>query len=544
MGVRRTTAGVLAWVAVVLGGCGGTLTEVVTSFGPTTPTGLTATVVSPTQIDLAWMPSTDDVGVTGYVVRRGGVQVASPTGTSYSDTGLTANTTYSYTVAARDTDGNESAASSTAIASTSAQPVFPLAIHGSGRYLVDASGNPWQIHGEAAWSLIADLSQADTELYLEDRRQRGFNAVLTSLIEHFFTQNAPRNNDGDVPFTVDGDFSTPNEAYFAHADWVIQRAAEKEILVMLVPAYLGFGGGNQGWYQDMVDNGAAKMRDYGRYVGQRYAGFTNVFYVQGGDYDPPMQALTREIALGIREFDTQALHTVHGHPGTVVLDYWNAASEPWLQVNNVYTYGTVYSATLSEYARAGPFPLFFMEGRYENENMPQGTEQRMRVQAYQSRLSGAMGHLFGNNPIWHFDGPGIFAVSPADWRLWLDSPGARSMTHHVDLLSAHEWWLLEPDAANTVLTGGLGSGLDRAVAARTGTGSVVLAYLPSLRSITIDMGQLAGPSVAARWFDPASGSFTTVGGSPFPASGLQGFTPPGINSSGFGDWVLELVSVP
>src|SRR5204862_401107 len=80
---------------------------------PTTPTGLTAAVAGSTGANLAWSASTDNVGVTGYIVRRNGVQVATPATTSYADTGLSVGT-YSYTVAARDAAGNISPNSSTA----------------------------------------------------------------------------------------------------------------------------------------------------------------------------------------------------------------------------------------------------------------------------------------------------------------------------------------------------------------------------------------------------------------------------------------------
>src|SRR5204863_252338 len=81
---------------------------------PTTPTGLTATAAGSTGANLSWSASTDNVGVTGYIVRRNGVQVATPTTTSVADTGLSAATTYSYTVAARDAAGNTSANSASA----------------------------------------------------------------------------------------------------------------------------------------------------------------------------------------------------------------------------------------------------------------------------------------------------------------------------------------------------------------------------------------------------------------------------------------------
>src|SRR2546428_921676 len=73
---------------------------------PTTPTGLTAAVAGLTGANLSWGASTDNVGVTGYIVRRNGVPAATPATTSSAYTGLSAATTYSYTVAARDAAGN------------------------------------------------------------------------------------------------------------------------------------------------------------------------------------------------------------------------------------------------------------------------------------------------------------------------------------------------------------------------------------------------------------------------------------------------------
>jgi len=89
---------------------------------PSVPTGLTATVVSSSQINLSWTGSTDNVGVTGYRIFRGGTQFATTSTTSYADTGLSASTTYSYNVAAFDAAGNVSAQSSPASATTPAPP--------------------------------------------------------------------------------------------------------------------------------------------------------------------------------------------------------------------------------------------------------------------------------------------------------------------------------------------------------------------------------------------------------------------------------------
>jgi len=98
---------------------------------PSVPTGLSASAVSTSQINLAWSASTDAVGVTGYKVYRDGAQVsttgapAASTTISYSDRGLSADTSYTYTVAAYDAAGNTSAQSASASATTQTPPPPP-----------------------------------------------------------------------------------------------------------------------------------------------------------------------------------------------------------------------------------------------------------------------------------------------------------------------------------------------------------------------------------------------------------------------------------
>jgi len=126
---------------------------------PTVPTGLTATAASSSQINLSWTASTDNVGVTGYNVNRGGTKIGTSTTASYSDLGLTASTSYTYTVAAFDAAGNTSAPSAGASATTLAgssggglpstlgwyqipnttyAPLCPSGQSGSCQYVVDA----------------------------------------------------------------------------------------------------------------------------------------------------------------------------------------------------------------------------------------------------------------------------------------------------------------------------------------------------------------------------------------------------------------------
>ncbi|MBT1708422.1 discoidin domain-containing protein [Fulvivirgaceae bacterium PWU5] len=78
---------------------------------PTAPASLRSTTTSATSVALAWNASTDNVAVTSYEVFRGGVSVGTTASTAFTATGLTANTSYSFTVKAKDAAGNVSAAS-------------------------------------------------------------------------------------------------------------------------------------------------------------------------------------------------------------------------------------------------------------------------------------------------------------------------------------------------------------------------------------------------------------------------------------------------
>ncbi|MFC5703157.1 carbohydrate binding domain-containing protein [Cohnella faecalis] len=82
------------------------------SQAPTAPTNLTSTAKTDTTVSLSWTASTDNVGVTGYDIYQGTTKIGTSTTTSYTATGLSGNTAYSFTVKARDAAGNVSAASS------------------------------------------------------------------------------------------------------------------------------------------------------------------------------------------------------------------------------------------------------------------------------------------------------------------------------------------------------------------------------------------------------------------------------------------------
>jgi chitodextrinase len=89
---------------------------------PTTPTNFAGSAISYHQIQLTWTASTDDKGVAGYTIYRGGVKIGSTTSLSYNDYGVSGGSAYSYTIDAYDFGKNYSAKTSPLVIATPAQP--------------------------------------------------------------------------------------------------------------------------------------------------------------------------------------------------------------------------------------------------------------------------------------------------------------------------------------------------------------------------------------------------------------------------------------
>ena len=416
-----------------------------------------------------------------------------------------------------------------------------LKVSGNGRYLVDQTGAPFLIVGDSPWSLIVQVNETDREMYLADRQTRGFNSLIINLLEHKFTTRAPNTLTGLAPFNTPGDFSTPNDAYFDLAHQVVQQAGEHGMVVWLTPAYLGYGGGDEGFFREIKAGGREKLRAYGTYIGKRFKDLPNIVWMLGGDYTPdaPDQWVVNDLARAIRAEDPEHLMTAHHSPeGSAVGAF---GEQDWLTVNNFYGYEkTLYRPMLAEYARRPVRPYVLQETTYEDEH--DSTPDLIRRQAYWAMLSGACGQFFGNNPIWHFDGPTLFPFK-LPWRQALDAAGSRDMTHLRELLVQLPWQELAPEANHRILSEGYGTGAATALTVSTADGTLAVAYIPStgkdVHEVTVSLSSFA-KAVTARWYNPTNGQFVVVKSSPFANRGTQRLRSPGDNGTGANDWALIL----
>lgn len=421
---------------------------------------------------------------------------------------------------------------------------FPLRVSPNGRFLVDGRGVPFRIHGEAAWSLVANLTPGEVDDYLEDRRRKGFNAILVNLIEHRYAADPPRNRAGAAPFRTPGDLAAPDDAYFDAAVSAIQKARARGFLVLLAPAYPGFGcpqepsPRNDGWSAEMWHSAPAACRTYGAYVGRRFAALDDVVWVEGGDCTPPrgsaLEACALGVMAGIREAAPRMLHTGHWRPYSSSLD--EAAFAPRMDLDAVYRYRTPHRACRQAYARSPALPAFLIETGYEGEAIDDSSPPTRKYQ-YWAALGCTAGQLFGSRPDWSF-GPG--------WRAALDSPGALDMSRLGGLLDSLPWQALVPSGlggTRVLVTGGSGAdgGQDEIVSAAASDGSALVAYVPPTgagpRSLVVDLSALSGPATA-RWFDAAGGGWVPLGR--VPAGGRRWFTTPGRRPGDLDDWALVI----
>jgi len=415
-------------------------------------------------------------------------------------------------------------------------PVYPLKVGPTGRYLVDRDGRPFLIVGDSPQALIANLSVKRAGQFFANRQAAGFNSVWINLLCDDYTGGRPdgATYDGIVPFMRPGDLSTPNPAYFTRADEMIRLAERHRIVVFLDPIETG------GWLKVLRDNGTAKAYAYGRYLGLRYRRFPNIVWLNGNDFQtwtqPGDDALALAVARGIKSVDPRQLQTVE-------LDFPTSASSDdvrWggiIGLDAAYTYSPTYAEVLKAYGR-DRVPVFMIEASYEGEHDYTGPET-LRRQEYWTLLSGATGQFYGNHYTWQFS---------TGWPSHLNTVGSRQMTIATNLFSHRPWFDLVPDTSHALVVSGYGTysesgdvnSNDYVTAARTPDGRLAIAYLPSGRPIVVNMRRMAGSRVRAQWYDPTSGRYAAIAGSPFVTRGERRFAPPGENHGGDDDWVLVL----
>jgi hypothetical protein len=432
-----------------------------------------------------------------------------------------------------------------------AQPLPALRVSDNRRFLVKADGTPFFWLGDTAWELFHRQTREDAERYLRNRAERRFTVVQAVALAEFDGLQAP-NAYGDRPLN-DNDPTQPNEAYFAHVDWIVAKANALGMYVGFLPTWGDKWNQQKGRGPEIFT--PANAERYGEWLGRRYKD-AGVIWIVGGDR-PIATDVHREIiramARGLRTGDG-GTHLITFHPpgGQSSATWFH--EEDWLDFNmrqngHVAEFTGRYDQTRVDYDRTPVKPVVDGEPIYEDhpvsfdaKRLGHSIAADVRKPLYWDLFTGAFGHTYGHHSVWQMWMPDRQPVNNPlmPWPEAIEQPGAAQMQHGRALMESRPFLTRVPDQ-DVLVTGRVptsmpGAGRYQFVATRDLDGSYAMVYAPVSRPFTVRMSKISGSKVRAWWFNPRDGSSTSIG--TFDNTGERTFTPP--TPGEMIDWVLVL----
>lgn len=413
----------------------------------------------------------------------------------------------------------------------------PIRVSDNGRFLQYEDGSPFFFMPCTAWDLFHRLTREEVDQYLENRAQRRYNSVLAVVPSATLTL-ASTNVYGHAPF-LNNNVGTPNEAFFQHVDYCVNRAEALGMYVGLLPV----------WGRDVVDTSAVNATNaeaYGQFLGARYA-TKPIIWVLGGDrIGTNRMEVWRAMARGIAKGVTGGVED----QDAVLMTYHSATdsgwyhNEAWLDFNNLQSgHGQAVSASYQVvqnlYNMMPPKPVLDMEPNYEdhpiNWIVANGRFDALAVrrQGYWGVFAGAVGYTYGATGIFQFYKPGDPVTFGAQY-YWYDAinfPGATDVMHLRELMESRPFLSRRPD--QSIITSSIPTGAGHQRATRDTNGTYAMVYIPTGLPATVNMTKITGTNVNAWWFNPREGGATFIGA--YTNLGNLAFTPPSTN-----DWVLVL----
>ncbi|QPH40232.1 glycoside hydrolase family 140 protein [Pedobacter endophyticus] len=433
-----------------------------------------------------------------------------------------------------------------------------LSVSKNGRYLETEDGKPFFWLGDTGWLLFSKLTREESNTYLEDRKQKGFNVIQVMVLHDVAAKNvygdsALVTSDVSKPLLTEGNNPKDSVAYdyWDHVDYMVDKAAEKGLYMALVPVW----GTNV--KEKRVDEAQAKA--YAAFLAKRYKDKWNIIWLNGGDIKGT-DGLKVWYTIGetLRANDPNHLITFHPRGRTASSQWFHNAK--WNDFDMVQSGHRRYDQDTSknEKLHYGEDNWRYMEADYKlkptkptidgepsYEDIPQGlhdtlqlrwTDADVRRYGYWSVFAGAFGYTYGHNSVMQMykkTDPKP-AYGPKDqWITAINAPGAKQMKYLKELMLSRSYFDRIPD--QTLVAGKNGEKYDRVMATRGEEFAMLYTYTG--RNFSVQMGKVDSDDVKASWFDPRTGKFTTIG--EFENKGIKEFDPPGEPANG-NDWVLVL----
>lgn len=375
-----------------------------------------------------------------------------------------------------------------------------ITVHSNGHYLI-SEGNPFFPLGDAARNLFIQFDDKQAASFLNDRREKGCNLILTMLAPD--PMKADRG--GRRPFT-DDDPLRPNEAYFSHASRLIERAARENLYVCLI-----VGGPKPDDPVFKRISTPEKAYDYGHRIAGRLKKYSNIIWALGqecsGKEIDLWQSMAEGIAdalSGIEQFDgvsEAGVACVTFYPPTGYSSSYWLQSETWLDFN-------IFKPDYSRNGRSSADSLAWRDwyrlpvkpavNIAAWKNTPDWlTEDQVREAGYRSIFAGGCG--IG------LDGGFDESVSSQEA---LDRAGSQSFRLLRNLMLSRPYFSRVPDPELVVMD--LSSSPS---ATRDSTGHYAFVYFNGPgKSEQVLAGRLSGSRLRAWWYSPSDGKIHDVNG--------------------------------
>ena len=406
-------------------------------------------------------------------------------------------------------------------------------------------GKPFFWLGDTGWELFHRLSREEADKYLKRRSGQGFTVIQAVVLAEFDGLHTPNAN-GDTPL-INDDPTKPNEKYFQHVDYIIDKAASYNINIGLLPTW-GDKVFKNTWGVGPEIFNEQNAAIYAAWIANRYKNKTNIIWILGGDRLPRDEKDVRIWrAMGnaiMKATNNKAIISFHPQPNNLGSAEW-FHKDDWLAFNMFQTghcrATAVYDRMQADYTLQPTKPVLDAEPIYEDhpvcfnvKDLGTSSAYDVRRSAYLDLFAGAFGHTYGCHDMWQFyssrhepvNGPHVF------WTDAIELPGANQMIFVKNLILSHSMLDRVPDQS-------LIKENDYVPAERiqaTRGSDYLFVYSTVGKPFHVIMGKIQGSELQAYWYNPRTGKSTDIG--VVNNKDVREFAPP---SSGYGqDWVLVL----
>lgn len=444
-----------------------------------------------------------------------------------------------------------------------------LRISADRRYIENSDGSPFIWIGDTAWELFHKLDRKNAEKYLKTRAKQGFTVIQAVILAEDDGLRKP-NIYGEIPL-IELNPEKPNEKYFEHVDFIINKAEQLGLQIALLPTWGDKVYSERKGIGPIVFN-KSNAFTYGEFLGNRYKE-KPVIWILGGDRNIDNQEVMetwRAMAAGIKKGD-KGKHLMSYHPAGEQSS--SQYKEDWIDFNmfqsgHAKKYMPLYQFAKTDYNTAPVKPFIDAEPAYEDipvkfwkyinwndtQKVPDSilnkdntikitqyfkegffTDYDVRVHAYWNFLSGACGYTYGNNAVWQmFKKNGNFTIPClTGWKEALQRPGAKDMVHVKKFLENISSRLIPNQS---IILTKFAKDSTYICAATTADHSTAAVYLAKKQTVNLSLSDFEADFITCLWYNTKTGRYSKS----FKIATVQEFefTPP--QSYLNPDWILIL----